>query len=67
MPGGFCARCGASYDSPTITPNGPFCRFCLARGDVVVLQPVQRRRFSRARSRGALRAPSGPSRGTHAR
>ncbi|MDX6680562.1 MAG: hypothetical protein QOG94_601 [Solirubrobacteraceae bacterium] len=37
MPNAYCPRCGAAYDSPKITANGPVCRYCLPRGDVVVL------------------------------
>jgi hypothetical protein len=55
MPTGYCPCCGATYESPTLTANGPVCRFCLPRGDIVVLLPVQRRRF--ARTRGASERP----------
>ena len=47
MPSGYCPRCGATYDSPTLTANGPVCRYCLPRGDVVVLLPARRARFTR--------------------
>jgi hypothetical protein len=50
MPSGYCPSCGATYDSPRISPNGPFCRYCLARGEVVQLLPATRQRFRRART-----------------
>ena len=49
MPSAYCPSCGAMYDSPMITPNGPFCRYCLARGDVVQLLATAGRRFRRSR------------------
>jgi len=58
MPCGYCPCCGATYDSPTLTSNGPFCRFCLPRGDIVVMLPVGRRRFARTRSRNERHAVS---------
>jgi hypothetical protein len=50
MPSAYCPSCGATYDSPRISPNGPFCRYCLARGEVVQLLPAAGRRFRRART-----------------
>jgi hypothetical protein len=50
MPSAYCPCCGATYDSPRISPNGPFCRYCLARGEVVQLLPAAGRRFRRART-----------------
>jgi len=51
MPSAYCPSCGATYDSPTISPNGPFCRWCLNRGDVVPLLSAAGRRFRRERKR----------------
>ncbi|HEV7805600.1 MAG TPA: hypothetical protein VGO80_07280 [Solirubrobacteraceae bacterium] len=48
MPSAHCPRCGATYDSPKITANGPVCRYCLPRGDVVVLLPARPGRFGRS-------------------
>jgi hypothetical protein len=57
MPSAYCPSCGAGYDSPTISPNGPFCRYCLARGDVVQLLPAAARRFRRQDQRADGRPP----------
>ena len=68
MPSAYCPSCGATYDSPRISPNGPFCRLCLARGEVVQLLPAARRRFRHARTpaRGACRSRRVPARVRHA-
>ena len=58
MPSGYCPCCGATYDSPKLSPNGPFCRFCLPRGDIVPLLPVQRRRFARTQAATARTHPA---------
>ena len=50
MVSGYCPCCGATYDTPRISPNGPFCRYCLGRGEVVQLLPATGRRFRRART-----------------
>lgn len=46
MPSAYCVRCGATYDSPKISANGPVCRYCLQRGDVVVMLAAWRGRFA---------------------
>ena len=51
--------CGATYDSPTISPNGPCCHHCLSRGDVVQLLADAGRRFRRSRERTNGREPRG--------
>jgi hypothetical protein len=70
MPSAYCPSCGATYDSPRISPNGPFCRYCLARGEVVQLMPATGRRFRRPRTpleEQASRAPSRRESGARSR
>lgn len=57
MPRAHCPRCGATYHTPTTSPNGPVCRYCIASGLIVVLLPVPDARASRRFARAAEADP----------
>jgi hypothetical protein len=63
MADAYCRSCRAAFPRPLPAPYGALCPNCLARGDIVTLTDVPRKRMrSRDRSRGDLGSGSQPAR-----
>ena len=54
MTDAYCRRCHATFVRPLPAPYSSICPNCMARGDIVTLTDVPRRRLTaRNRGRGA--------------
>lgn len=52
MPDAYCRACSASFPRPLPAPYGAICPNCVARGDIVTLTDLPRKRLTgRDRSR----------------
>jgi hypothetical protein len=61
----YCRACNAAFTKPLPAPYGAICPNCVARGDIVTLTDLPRRRITgRERSRDESHPPQGAEPGT---